>query len=65
MAKQGKIYKVLIEISSDATGKSFLPGQTITGDDFPSEVIENWLQIGVLELASHKEEESDGESGQE
>jgi len=42
-------YKVLIPCRSDKSGKKYQPGDTLTGTEFPKEVIANWLEIGVLE----------------
>lgn len=44
-------YKVLIAVSSDKTGKSYKPGATITGADFPAAVIKNWLNSDPPVLA--------------
>ena len=41
-------YTVLIACRSDATGIRFKPGDTVRDGDFPAEVIEHWLEIGVL-----------------
>lgn len=47
-------YRVLVLCHNDATGKSYRPGRVIGPKAFPAEVIENWLEIGVLreELAA-------------
>lgn len=44
-----KKYKVLVRVTSDKTRKEFLPGDELTGAEFPKKVIENWLEIGVLD----------------
>ena len=41
-------YKVLIECRSDKSGKTYQPGEVITGREFPKDVVANWLEIGVL-----------------
>jgi hypothetical protein len=48
-------YKVLVHISHDAKATSFDTGDTIGDDDFDTDVIENWLQIGVLETIEENE----------
>ena len=40
-----KQYKVLIPCTSNATGKKYAIGDTITGNDFSTAVIINWCQI--------------------
>lgn len=60
MAKTSKVvteYIAQVDVSSDKTGKQFHPGDTVTSDDFPVKVIENWLGLGVL---VEKEADADG-----
>lgn len=50
-------YKVLIPCRSDKSGKEYKPGDTLTGKEFPKAVIENWLEIGVLEVVNGDRQE--------
>lgn len=42
-------------VKSDKNQKAFFRGDTVTDDDFPKEVILDWLLIGVLEREPEKE----------
>lgn len=74
--KRSKRYYVLIPVSSDATGATFSFGEVVTDEDFPPEVIKNWLEIEPPVLTTdwsvigkftveEKEVSDDGQSGQE
>lgn len=41
-------YLVIKGVENDTTGKRFEPGETVTNKDFPEDVIDGWLQKGVL-----------------
>ncbi|MCC6192065.1 MAG: hypothetical protein IT318_23800 [Anaerolineales bacterium] len=53
-------FRVLVTCRSDETGQAYAPGDTLTGDDFPQEVLANWLEIGVIERTAPEEGETDG-----
>ena len=38
-------YRVLVACRNNDTGKSYWPGETVTADDFPQEIINNWLLL--------------------
>ena len=43
--KSKKKYLVLVAITNRKTGITFQPGSHIHAEDFPPEIIENWLSI--------------------
>jgi hypothetical protein len=43
-------YRALVALSSDKSGRTWKPGDTVSDDDFPAAVIKNWLLIGALEV---------------
>lgn len=47
-----RVYRVLIPCANDATGKRYDFGARVTDDDFPAEVIAEWLAADnpVLEV---------------
>ena len=47
-----KVYRVLVPCANDATGKRYDFGARVTDDDFPAEVIAEWLAADnpVLEI---------------
>jgi len=53
-ADETAVYKVLISCGNSDTGSRFVPGDTVTADDFTQSVIDNWLEIEppVLEKVS-------------
>lgn len=65
MVKSGKIrYRVKIECHDDIMGKTWNPGEIVTDNTFPKSAIQNFLEIGVLEILP-EESVTDGEPGQE
>ena len=40
-----KQYRVMIAIANDATGKRFVPGDTVTVDDFDYAQIKEWQMM--------------------
>ena len=53
-------YVVLVDCRDDLTGKTYQPGDLISPEDFPQRVIANWLEIGVLQIATTAMEVEDG-----
>lgn len=45
MAKPLKKYRVMIAIANDETGKRFVPGDTVTADDFSYSQIKEWQMM--------------------
>ena len=46
MAKSKKLYRVLIPVANDETGKRYKIGDTVTTDDFAQSVINGWQKCG-------------------
>ena len=42
MAKTQKLYRVLIPVANDKTGKRYAAGDTVTTDDFSYDQIKAW-----------------------
>lgn len=64
--KQGRqvgVYVALIGCQNDATGARFGPGALVIDDDFPENVIANWLQSDppVLAVKEARHDSSDTE----
>ena len=51
-------YVAQVAVSSDKTNRRFTPGDVVTIVDFPAQVIENWLELGVLVEQEKKDESS-------
>ena len=45
----GTAFRVLIPCRNDDTGNQYAINDTVSVEQFPPDVIENWLDIGVLE----------------
>jgi hypothetical protein len=50
-----KIYRVLIPCANDETGKRYDFGARVTDDDFPADVIQDWLTADKPVLEEIKE----------
>ena len=54
-------YKVLVPCKSDKKGKIYQIDDIISHTAFPAPVIQNWLEIGVLELVVEDKETEETE----
>ena len=50
-ARYGTKFTVLIPCRDDETGKQYETGAAVSVEDFTPDVLENWLEIGVIEPA--------------